>query len=177
MTEGEQTKVCPLCAETIKAAAKVCPFCHTRQNGWGFLSSNNLIAVATVVLVVVIAIILGRYRFPGRTFSPTQDHIDVLSSQLSIHPGKYSTNVVITGVLTNSSPYAWQLIAYTGMEVRFFDREGKIADLYKSGSVDDFTILPASDHSFSFYLDRTSIPDYASYKVYIRSAKDPKALR
>jgi hypothetical protein len=31
MGDASQTKTCKLCAESIKAAAKVCPFCQAHQ--------------------------------------------------------------------------------------------------------------------------------------------------
>jgi len=83
---------------------------------------------------------------------------------------------MVVGVLTNSSSYPWKLSGYN-MEIRFFDKDGKIADLDKSSGGEEFTILPASDHSFRFYLSRKSIPEYVNYKIYVCSAKDPKALR
>jgi hypothetical protein len=35
MGESIHTKVCPACAETIKAAARKCPFCQSNQSLWG----------------------------------------------------------------------------------------------------------------------------------------------
>jgi hypothetical protein len=32
VSDSTETKVCPVCAETIKVAAKLCPFCQSRQS-------------------------------------------------------------------------------------------------------------------------------------------------
>lgn len=176
--ENEQTKVCRLCAETIKAAAKVCPYCRVSQRGWFFINIFNLMAILAVVAYMITAGLIASLPRSERIFSPIRDRIEVLSSQLSVNASTYGTNILIVGVLTNGSPYAWQLDGYDDFEVRFFDKDGKTVDSGKSeGSDDKFTILPGSDHSFRIYFRRKTIPEHASYRIYVQSAKDPKALQ
>jgi RNA polymerase subunit RPABC4/transcription elongation factor Spt4 len=58
MPENEQTKVCPLCAETIKAAAKVCPFCRSKQGRYALWRQELLIGgPATLVIIMAIGVI------------------------------------------------------------------------------------------------------------------------
>jgi hypothetical protein len=170
MAENEQTKICPLCAEAIKAAAKVCPYCRKSQNRRFFISKYDLIAFVSAALVIGM-ILMFLYLFVGpRNYSPNRDQIEVLNSQRIIEKAEYSTNLVVFGVLTNKSPYAWQI---GGFEVRYYSKDGKIADLSLCG--DEFTVLPHSDHSYRLMVyDQKTIPDYPSYKVFVSSAKDPK---
>jgi len=177
MAENEQTKVCPLCAETIKAAAKVCPFCRASQRRWPFLTVHDLIMILTVLFAFAASALLFHLMDHGRTFSPKRDHLEVLHSWMAVQMTewgtRWSTNVVVEGIMTNGSPYAWKVGDLGELEVRFFGPDGKITDT-DTISGDEFTILPHSHHSFRFYLDRKSIPEHASYKIYVRLAKDPK---
>lgn len=171
MAENEQTKICPLCAETIKAAAKVCPHCRKIQKRWLFITRYDLLAVGTLVIFIGTVFLLVQMFSSGRSFSSSRDKIAVVGSQLALDVSSDGTNVIISGVLTNGSNYSWQM---GGFEVRFFDGFGKLIDADKG--VDNFDFLPHSDHAFKINLyGRKSIPEHASYKVLIRSARDPDA--
>ncbi len=172
MSESEQTKVCRRCAETIKAAAKVCPHCRSGQTRWMFVSKHEVIPILTVLLFVGTAwLIFFYFSQSERSFSPSRDRIDILSSQVTIQKTKYGQHVVVVGVLTNQSPYAWLVGDFS---VRYFDKDGKTLDV--DSSTERFTVLQHSDHSFQLSIfSRKSIPEHTSHKVYVRKAKDPKS--
>jgi len=173
MAENEQTKVCPLCAETIKAAAKVCPHCRKIQKRWFFITRYDLLALATVAIFIGAICLLNKMFFEGRSFSSSRNKIKVLNSQLSAQRMSDSTNVVVTGILTNSSDYSWRIGQF---ELRFLDASGKVIDADKQSDSDGFTVLPHSDHSFRLVLySLSSIPEHASYKLSICLAYDPNA--
>lgn len=171
MTEIEPTKVCPLCAETIKAKAKVCPHCRKIQKRWFIGSKYDAVAFASAFVFIGTVYVIGNLFFEGRKFSSSRDQIAVLNSRVGIEYSSEQTNVVVSGLLTNRSDYAWR----TGeFEVRFLDASGKIVDV--APSMDSFTVMPHNDHSFSLTLySRKSIPEHASRKITIRSASVPDA--
>src|SRR5208283_239165 len=86
MAENEPTKVCPLCAETIKAAAKVCPHCRHWQKKWSL--QNPQIAV-TLYSLVMIVVLIGVGAFVDKMFGPKEqfavyrDEIRVINSQFN----------------------------------------------------------------------------------------------
>jgi hypothetical protein len=171
MTENEQTKICPLCAETIKAAARVCPYCRKNQRRGLFLNRFDLIGAITALLMLATFLLLARMFTEGRSFSSNRDKIEVISSKVAFQIKPHYTNIVVSGILTNRSNYSWQIRAF---EIRFFDGSGKIIDADEGWPDSRLTVLPDSDHSFRFRLDsRKSIPEHASYKVMVRSANDP----
>lgn len=172
MSESEQTKVCRRCAETIKTAAKVCPHCRSGQTSWLFVSKHEAIPILTLAIFAGTAWLMFFYFSTNeRSFSPSRDRIEVVSSQVTVQKTKYGQQVVVIGVLTNQSPYAWRVGDFS---VRYFDKDGKTLDV--DYSHERFTVLPQSDHSFRLYFDsRKSFPEYTNHKVYVRKAKDPKA--
>lgn len=171
MAEAEQTKVCPLCAETIKAAAKVCPHCRKSQKRWLFASRFDWLALATPLVFFGTIYLLGNLFIDGRSFTPSRDKFEVLSSQAAVNVASDYTNVVVSGVLTNGSDYAWR----TGeFEIRFLDASGKLVDVGVSS--DGFVVLAHNDHSFSLTLySMKLIPEHASRRIKILSANDPSA--
>jgi hypothetical protein len=171
MAENESTKVCSLCAETIKAAAKVCPHCRKIQKRWLFITRYDLAVLAMGFLAVGTVVWSVNMFSNGRNFSSSRDKVEVLSSQLVVDSSRENTNVIVSGILTNGSDYEWDM---GNFEVRYLNNFGKIVDV-DSGS-DNFTVLPHSDHAFHLTLwSRKSIPEHASCKVFVRSAKDSSA--
>ena len=172
MAETEQTKVCPLCAETIKAAAKVCPYCRKSQRRLAFLTRYDVGTIAAIVFLLGAVFIFERICYPRRDFGLDRNKIQVSNFDFAVERSRYYTNVVILGILTNGSEHAWNIEQF---EVRFLDRDGKLAEM-DDLSTGDFTILPHSDHAFSEYLHRGEIfPRYASYRIGVLSAEDPRA--
>ena len=169
MLENKPTKVCPLCAETIKAAAKVCPHCRRVQTRWFFINEYDLMAVMSVILFAGASFVCFKVFGEGRNFSSSRGKIIVLSSHASVEAHHDYTNVVVSGVLTNASDYAWNLGMF---EVRYLDMAGKVVDADEGSG--GFTVLSHSEHSFRLTLySRKTVPDHVSQQVQVRSASDP----
>jgi hypothetical protein len=178
MNGEAETKICPLCAETIKAGAKVCPHCRHFQTRW---SLQNPVMLASIWFVFVFAVLVCIGTFWERAFGPKQefalyrDQIDIVRSQCSQRViGSNLLNTVV-GTLTNRSDVAWKDV---GVEGQFFDKTGKLIDAI-TVNADDFhgvTVLPHGEAAFK--IEGKALRPEADYKtnlIVVRWAKDVNA--
>jgi hypothetical protein len=173
MPDNERTKVCPLCAETIKAAAKVCPYCRKSQRRWVFMTRYDVLAVAVTLLFAIACYSFWNIYYQGRDFALDKDQIRVTDFHFVIEKNQYGTNVVMSGVLTNESDHSWNINHF---QVRYLNSAGKVFDVDDNSEDVEFIVMPHSDHSFQLTLfDRTAAPQYSDCKVKVVSASDPRA--
>jgi len=182
MAENEQTKVCPLCAETIKAAAKVCPHCRHWQTKPLLTNFQVMQSIASIMLGVgIVAAIIGLGYFlehligPKRDFAAYQSRIAVVSSEVSFRMSGSNLTVSVVGVLTNQSEFAWKSV---GLEARLFDKDGKLIDVIQASdsSYSGVVVLPHAEAGFKIQSKATKNElEYATHKVFVGTAKDFKA--
>ena len=178
MNETAETKVCPHCSETIKAAAKVCPNCRYWQKRWSLQNQTVLATLWMLVffaIFVPIAIALDKMLGPKEQFATYRDDISVISSQFSHRLSESNIMNTVVGTLTNRSNVGWKDV---GVEAQFFDKAGKEIDAI-TVKADDYravVILPHGEVAFKIE-GRAARPeaDYDNYKVSVRWAKDVDA--
>jgi hypothetical protein len=180
MAEHEQTKVCPHCAEIIKAAAKVCPHCRYWQKKWSLYNPKLLTAFGLVVLTAYcagIGIFMDKVFGPKEQFAIYRNEITVVSSQYSqrLSTSGCDSNVMyvtVVGMLTNHSNIAWKDVS---VEAQFLDKSGKQFDAItvNAEGYRGAAILPHGEAAFKIE-GRADRPesDYGAYKVVVRWAKD-----
>ena len=169
MSEMDSTRICPQCAETIKVAAKVCPYCGKAKIRWYLLDAKEWLALFFIIVLIGLFCLAVKLLSAGRNFVASRDKITVLSSAVAMLAESWSTNLVVTGLMTNASDYAW---ADVDFDVRFLDASGKLVEA--GSGADSFTVLPHSDHGFCLHLyPLKRMPDYATFLVVARSARDP----
>ncbi len=172
MNGEAETKNCPACAETIKAAAKVCPFCRRPQNRRWFLSDHDSYSIGALMFFVA-AMFLALWFFTmGRQYSPEKNQIKVLSANFGMEVSGHETNLIASGVLTNTSRFTWRV---GSLEVRFLDAAGKTVDVSHGGSTyQELVVPPHSDCAFHVALSpQKSVPSHVSSKVIVTEASDP----
>lgn len=180
MAETEQTKVCPLCAETIKTAAKVCPHCrHWQSRKWSFNNPAFLQSLASLVMAAAIfGAIAGLGYFlehligPKRDFSPYQNQILVVSSEMSFRISGSNLTVSVVGVVTNQSEFAWKNV---GLEARLFGKDGNLIDVIQANdsSYSGVVVLPHAEAGFKIQSRAIkNESEYATHKVLVGTAKD-----
>jgi hypothetical protein len=146
--ENEQTKVCPLCAETIKSAAQVCPFCRAKQVRYALWRQELTVAVPTAVLVIV-ALLVMYWIVPdeegvgGRNFSGHQGDLVVLSSLLE--RGRTKPDFWLTGVLSNRGDHPWRVHE---LEVRFRNERGDLLDVIHPSVEELLVVQSHQEHGF-----------------------------
>jgi hypothetical protein len=180
MPEAEQTKICPLCAETIKAAAKVCPHCrHWQPHRWSFNHPAFLQNLAALFCVAAIfGAVLGLGYFlehlvgPKRDFSPYRNQISVVTSEVSFRGAESNLTVMVVGSITNQTDFAWKNI---GMEAQLFDKGGTLIDVIQAAdsSYSGVVILPHSTAGFKIQSKAArDESEYATHKVIVATGKD-----
>jgi len=174
----ETQRECPFCAETIQAAARVCPRC--RQ--WLSLRSFRHPLVATCVTavpIIVLAVVMGlgitrtfeRFFNPPPYYTEFLGSLRVIESRLNWVERDKETSIYITGILTNQSPIAWKGIEF---ECRFYDSKGVMVDA--SSAVAYLTIQPNDECAFRARVTPSHpAKDYASHKLLVSTARNAKA--
>jgi hypothetical protein len=181
MAENESTKVCPFCAETIKAAAKVCPHCRYWQKKWSLQNPQTIQSIAAVCWVILIAagaiglgIFLEHLIGTKRDFAPYKNQIMVVSSERSFRVVYSNLTVSVVGVVTNQSDFSWKQVA---LEAQLFGTDGKLIDVIQAdGDYRGIVVLPHTEAGFK--IEGKAIKkesEYASHQVFVRTAKDIRA--
>lgn len=169
--EDTNIKICRMCAEPIKAMARLCPHCRTDQRQ----SALTLVVAPWLVFPILLLVGLGglslAYRMfdPGKDFAPFKDRFEVVSSSMLFSTNQNELYITTVGTVRNNSDYAWKEVQ---MEVRYFDRESKLIDV-GAQVYSELVVQPRSESAFRVRT-RADQPEqaYASHKVFVRSGKD-----
>jgi hypothetical protein len=176
MAENEPTKVCPLCAETIKAAAKVCPFCRSRQGRFTVFKGELAGAIVTITLIAVL-IWMSSWLFPDDSDSTSagdfvrhRDELPVVRTVLEC--AEEHQRFWMSGYVTNKGDRPWRV---TGLEVRFLNVQGSLLEVQHRvfDKNNAFVVQPNNEHAFRIKL--YSIPNSVTgvvQKVLVESATD-----
>jgi hypothetical protein len=167
-------KMCPYCAEQIRAAAKVCPRC--RQ--WlSLLSLRNPAVFVTVFIFglvvsgVGLIIFMDRLTDPGIDFAMYRNGISVVESHMNFGTEGKEPAVYIVAVITNKTDIAWKQVQ---LDVSFFNRAGTLIDA-RSGYY-AWTLYPHDDSALRINTTPSHpLTDYDSYKIVVNYARDAKA--
>jgi hypothetical protein len=172
MPETEQTKVCRHCAETIKAAAKVCPYCRKSQRRWGNLTAYEFCAILITALVLGTTCVIARDLEHARDFGPDKNKILVTSFHFDRTTDRHFTHVFVVGMLTNGSEHSWRVDRF---QVRYLDTDRRLLG-FDDSLPDAFAILPKSEHAFRLDLySPNSVSNFTACTVQVVSAHDPNA--
>jgi predicted nucleic acid-binding Zn ribbon protein len=148
MGDVTQTKACPLCAETIKAAARVCSFCRAHQSRFA-LWREQLGQLALALPLMAILILVCFWVFPddgpssGRNFARHREDLRVLRT--SLEHSKPKPEFWLTGYVTNRGDYPWRV---RELELRLLDSQGNLLDVRHSVVSDPFVVLPGCEDAF-----------------------------
>lgn len=173
----ETRRACPYCAETIKAAAKLCPRCRQWLT---FRSLRNpavsvwLISVpyAAAFLMMGLAALnrLDRTFNPKPNYTEFLDSLQVLESSLNWAPTKDGLRIYVTGILTNKSQVGWRDIEF---DCRFFDTNKVLVDAAHPRA--GVTIQANDDTAFrATVTPARPTNDYASYRLTVTTARNTK---
>ena len=169
--EEQQTKICPLCAETGKAAAKLCPHCRSdlRRSAIRIDVAPWLIWPLLLLFFCGALVVFYRVVYPWQDFASCRNQVVVSSSSMQFGTGERGRYVTTVGTVKNDSDYGWKDVQ---IEVRYFNQEGKLIDVGIQ-FISDVIIQP---HSESAFRVRTIADQpeslYASHTVSVRTAKD-----
>jgi hypothetical protein len=174
MAVAEQTKVCRFCAETIKAAAKLCPYCRSKQGRYVVWRQELLIGIPAVILIIIAIMLISRLApedsgVGGRGFAGHQSDLIVLSTSMDRDKmGK--PDFWLAGVVTNQGVYPWRVHEF---EVRFLDERGNLLDVRHPDLKDSFVIQSHQAHGFRVELDELAFTNRnITHQVRVQMATD-----
>ena len=108
---------------------------------------------------------------PGRDFEQFQDKIVIVDSQMHFGATTNGNYVSAIGQIRNDSPYGWKELQ---LEVRYYNKEGQMIDTRTEARFGD-TLPTGATHAFRVRgpADKPE-SQYASHKIFVRSAKDAR---
>lgn len=170
----DATQTCPHCAETIRAAARLCPCCQsplTRRAQWRPVIWSAG-AVASLVAAAVLAehILEPSEAFLGRDFARHRGELTIVRAALE--SPRASRDWWFSGFVTNRGAIAWRVKEF---EVRQFDAAGRLADAFHATLAEPFVVPPGQEHAFRLNLGtRDGSPEPPRCEARVQLAVDPR---
>jgi hypothetical protein len=173
MNGASDTKACPMCAETIKAAARKCPFCQTRQGRWILWHQDLVPALGALFLMgisilFVLWLLTEEARPGGRSFA--RHRADLSVARVALEQSKEGPEFWISGFASNSGASPWRVHE---LEVRFLDEQGRFFDVRHPSVKDPFVVAPGCEHAFRVRLGTLAWTNAAAVtQVRVQAATD-----
>jgi hypothetical protein len=143
-----------LCAETIKAVAKVCPFCQAPQAGFARYKHYLIPLLSALMLLAFIGFLCvwlapDTFRSEARSFARHRNDLVVARASLEREPIK--AEFWLGGYITNTGNYPWRV---EELEARFLKDRGNLVDVYHAKLSEKFVIQPRQEQAFRVRLGR-----------------------
>jgi hypothetical protein len=174
MSATVETKVCPYCAETIKAAAKKCPFCNSRMARYDYYLHHGAAALACLISFGCLAFVAA-WVFPGdsskdgRSFARHRSDLNAKDVAVKIEDGGTSGHYYyVSGVVTNSGEFPWRV---ENFELTISNAQG-IADVIHAEVKDAFVVQPHADHGFIFQCRTVMTNTVIAAQARVENARD-----
>jgi hypothetical protein len=148
MSDLSESKTCPLCAETIKAAARVCPFCRAHQSRFTLWREQLFQAICALVMMALLGLVcylVFHDDFASKGQSFTRHRSDLRVMRTSLERVKKKAEFWLTGYVTNSGNYPWRV---RELELRLVDAQGNLLDVQHPTVSDPFVVPPGTEGAF-----------------------------
>jgi hypothetical protein len=163
---------CPYCREPVRTGARKCPHCRQwlgRKYVWLF---RGWLLLLMLVPVAILALMARSFRTDD--FGPYRDKLTVGATTMSYSAAKEKCGSILTvvGTIRNDSDLGWRDVY---LEARFFNAAGAMIDTLNDKSYDVF--VPAhAEAAFRVHgLAARPEGEYASHKVFVRSARSDRS--
>jgi hypothetical protein len=147
-----ETKICPFCAETIKAAAKKCPFCNSRLVRFAIFKQEAVLGISIVVILGAWVFAFAEmwpasWKPAGRSFDRYRKDLETKNLEIKIiNRGTNEFYYDVIGIVTNKGEYPWQV---RDIELTVTNAQG-VRDIAQKSLKEPFVVQPGTEHAFAF---------------------------
>lgn len=177
LNESAETKICPFCAETIKFAAKKCPFCNSRLGRCALIRDDLWVGFGYLIIVALFILVFVKMAPEdsdegGRSYARHRGELEVSKVAVEVIPrGTSAFDYSVSGVLTNRGAFPWRIREF---ELTVSNSAGAI-DIKNQRLEEPIVVQPHAESAFAFRSFTTLTNPIVAAQARVAEAQDGSA--